>query len=260
MPIEILQQGLVVWALTLTRTLIAFMVMPILAEPLVPSQLRNGVIMIMSMFLLPLTFPALTANPITFENALFILIKEGIIGFTMGYVLSIPFWALRAAGFLIDMQRGAMSALMFSQQTESMATPIGNLFSMLLNVLLMTTGGFLLLLNVIFTSYQVWPVESFIPHINPLTIKFILSQFDSLMYTAILIAAPIMAILFLIDIGSGLVGRFLPQLNIFLQAMPIKSAVAFFLLILYLNFIADYIKEIFFKMDSSFSMLESLLK
>jgi type III secretion protein T len=260
MPIEIMQQGLVVWALTLTRTLIAFMVMPILAEPLVPSQLRNGVIMIMSMFLLPLTFPALTVNPLTFEHALFLLIKEGIIGFTMGYVLSIPFWALRAAGFLIDMQRGAMSAMIFSQQTESMATPIGNLFSMLLNVLMMTTGGFLLLLNVIFTSYQVWPIESFIPNINPLTIKFILSQFDTLMYTAILIAAPIMAILFLIDIGSGLVGRFLPQLNIFLQAMPIKSAVAFFLLILYLNFIADYIKEIFFKLEGNFSMLGALLK
>jgi type III secretion protein T len=80
------------------------------------------------------------------------------------------------------------------------------------------------------------------------------------MYTAILIAAPIMAILFLIDIGSGLVGRFLPQLNIFLQAMPIKSAVAFFLLILYLNFIADYIKDVFFKLAGNFSILESLLK
>jgi type III secretory pathway component EscT len=42
--------------------------------------------------------------------------------------------------------------------------------------------------------------------------------------------------------------------------MPIKSAVAFFLLILYLNFIADYIKEIFFKLEGNFSMLGALLK
>ena len=260
MPIEILQQGLVIWAITLTRLLVAFMVMPILSEPLVPTQLRNGVIMLMSLFLLPITYPILTATPLSIEHALFLVMKEGLIGFTMGYVLSIPIWSLRAAGFLIDMQRGAMSALVFSQQTESMVSQLGNLFSLLMNVIMMSTGGFLLLLNILFTSYQVWPIDSFIPHFNPLTIKFILSQFDSLLYTAILIAGPIMAILFLIDIGSGLVGRFLPQLNIFLQAMPIKSAVAFFMLILYMHFIADYIKQIFFKMEANFGLLESLLK
>lgn len=97
--------------------------------------------MIMSMFLLPLTFPALTVNPLTFEHALFLLIKEGISRFYNG-LCTIYRFGHYVMGFLTDMQRGAMSAMIFSQQTESMATPIGNLFSMLLNVLMMTTAVF----------------------------------------------------------------------------------------------------------------------
>ena len=79
------------------------------------------------------------------------------------------------------------------------------------------------------------------------------------MYTTLLLAGPIIIIMFLIDLGLGLVGRFLPQLNIFIVAMPIKSAVAFFMLIFYIVYIADYLKANFFKMEQSLAMLEHLL-
>jgi hypothetical protein len=42
--------------------------------------------------------------------------------------------------------------------------------------------------------------------------------------------------------------------------MPIKSGVTFFMLVFYIAFIADYLKENFFRMGENLKILETLLK
>ena len=106
MEIEALQTWLMAWAITAPRILIAFAVLPILTEPVVPRTLRNGVVMIMSLFILPLTHEQLLSMKLDALSMLGLLIKEGLLGLLLGYTLSVPFWAVKAAGFLIDMQRG----------------------------------------------------------------------------------------------------------------------------------------------------------
>ena len=50
--------------------------------------------------------------------------------------------------------------------------------------------------------------------------------------------------MFMVEFGLGLVGRFAPQLNVFFLAMPIKSGVAIFMLILLIGLIFEYFDEI----------------
>jgi type III secretion protein T len=178
----------------------------------------------------------------------------------IGYVLSVPFWAVKATGFLIDMQRGVMSAMFFSHTTGNMTSPLGNLFSLLLTTLLLTTGGFLTLLETLFLSYQTWPMDQFVFGTSPEIVTFFLKQLDLLLYTSLLLAGPVLGIMFLIDIGTGLVGRFLPQLNIFLVAMPIKSGVTFLMLALYITFLANYMKTSFFTIGQNLPGLVGLLR
>ncbi len=255
----IIQSWLITWALTAPRILVAFAVLPILTDPVIPTNLRNGVILILSLFVLPLTHEQFLLLQPDVLKLIVLAIKEGILGLFIGYLLSIPFWALKATGFLIDMQRGVMSALFYSHVTANTVSPIGNFFSLLLTVLLLVTGGFLSLLKTLYLSYVTWPIDQLLPSLSLQTADFFLQQMDTLMYTTLLLAGPIIIIMFLIDLGLGLVGRFLPQLNIFIVAMPIKSAVTFFMLIFYVVYIADYLKANFFKMEQSLAMLEHLL-
>jgi type III secretion protein T len=256
----IIQSWLLAWAFTAPRMLVAFAILPILTDPVVPGTLRNGIILILSLFILPLTHEQLGHIKPDILNMLMIVVKEGVIGLMLGYVLSVPFWAVKATGFLIDMQRGVMSSLFFSQTTANMVSPLGNLFSMLLTTLLLVTGGFTMLLQTLFLSYKTWPIDQFIPAPNLAVATFFLHQMDLLLYTTLLLAGPMMGIMLLIDLGTGLVGRYLPQLNIFLVSMPIKSGVTFFMLVFYIAFIADYLKENFFKMGENLKILETLLK
>lgn len=256
----ILQSWLIAWALTAPRILVAFAVLPILTAPIVPTTLRNGIILILSLFVLPLTHEQTSVLPLTTLNLLAVVIKEGLLGLLLGYVLSVPFWAVKAAGFLIDMQRGVMSALFFSQTTANMVSPLGNLFSLLLTTLLLVTGGFMTLLQTLFLSFQTWPIQVFLPMPDLEVARFFLQQLDMLLYTTLLLAGPLVGMMFLTDIGAGLVGRFLPQLNIFLMAMPIKTALTFFMLTLYIAFIADYLQGVFMAMPNNLPILDALLR
>ncbi len=47
------------------------------------------------------------------------------------------------------------------------------------------------------------------------------------------LAAPAIAIMFLAEFGLAIVSRFAPQLQVFILAMPIKSALALMILIFY---------------------------
>lgn len=245
--------------LTTPRILVAFNVIPVFSQPIFPAMIRNGVMVVMSVALLPLTKEQLVGVPLELPNIAMLIIKEAIIGLVLGYAMSIPFWAARGAGFVMDMQRGSMSALFFSPTIGGMVSPLGNLLAQLAITLLFTSGGFMLLLETIMLSYQVWPLDKFMPDFNPKAAEFFLKQLDLLLYTTILIAAPFIGIMLVIDIGTGLVGRYLPQLNIFLVAMPIKSALVFLILIFYIGIIGRYLHDSFLNFGANLHLLDGLL-
>lgn len=248
-------------ALTLTtpRILVAFSIIPVFAQSVFPAMIRNGVMVIMALTLLPLTHEQLSHTTLSIPALTLLVMKEGLLGLAFGYAMSVPFWAMRGAGFLMDLQRGAMSALFFSPPVSGMVSPLGNLLAQLAMTILFVSGGFLVLLETMMLSYKVWPLHMFMPNLTPDVASFFLQQLDLLFYTIVLVAAPFIGIMFLIDFGTGLVGRYLPQLNVFLIAMPIKSALVFFMLIFYITFIAHYLRDSFLEFGTNLQILDNLL-
>jgi flagellar biosynthetic protein FliR len=85
-------------------------------------------------------------------------------------------------------------------------------------------------------------VESFFL-INPSEINFstftpeiILLIFKATFLTAVKIAAPIMAILFFISVGLGLVARTVPQMNVFIVGFPLQIGVGLLMVGLSMSF------------------------
>ena len=85
-------------------------------------------------------------------------------------------------------------------------------------------------------------VESFFL-INPQQIDFstftpeiMLILFKTTFVTAVKIAAPIMAILFFISVGLGLVARTVPQMNVFIVGFPLQIGVGLLMVGLSMSF------------------------
>ena len=189
-------------------------------------MIRNGVVGTMAIFLFPVVSQQIPDSSPGVFVIFSLLLKEVFLGMMMGFLLIIPFWALEAAGFFMDNQRGASMASTMNPMSGSDSSPMGILFSQTFTAIYLISGLFILMLKSIFLSYQVWPIFSFYPQLNPNTVMFILGQFDLIITWAVWLAAPIVICMFITEFGIALISRSAPQLNVFILAMPIKSAVA----------------------------------
>ena len=127
--------------------------------------------------------------------------------------------------------------------TGNDSSPLGILFNQAFIVFFLVSGGFSLTLTVLYDSFQLWDLWSWSPTLRPESAPLILDQFSRLMRMTLLWAAPAVIAMFLAELGLALVSRFAPQLQVFFLAMPIKSALALLVLVLYMSTLFEYARE-----------------
>lgn len=228
-------------ALTQPRALAMFMALPLFNQQIVPGLLRHSLASVVGLLAVPIVLPQIQEANIDSASMLILLIaKEAFIGFVIGFLAAIPFWIFESVGFLIDNQRGASIASTLNPLSGNDSSPMGILFNQAFVVFFLISGGFLGLLGVLYDSFALWNATQWFPTLRGESTPLILGQLDRLLRTAILFAAPAMVAMFLAELGLALVSRFTPQLQVFFVAMPIKSAVATLVLLLYAATLFEY--------------------
>ena len=224
---------LIAFILTLPRLYAFLAAAQLLNSAVVPGLPRTAAVFGMAFLAVPMNIEAAA----TFNRSVVVLVvyfaKEYAIGFLLGYLMGWMFWVISAAGGLIDNQRGAAIASSIDPLQGEEASTLGNLFSQAFLTFVFTTGAFLLVLGVVYKSYVVWPVTNAVPVISEAFPQTMLSIFDNAMRLAVVLAGPIMAIMFLAEFSLAMISRFAPQIQVFVLAMPIKSALAIMVLIFY---------------------------
>ncbi|WP_067520328.1 type III secretion system export apparatus subunit SctT [Endozoicomonas ascidiicola] len=255
-PIDDLKEWFYILSMGTPRIIALFTVLPILHKRnLGGAMIRNGIAACLVLFMHPMLTETYSGVEPTIYNTAGIVIKEAFIGGIIGFCLAIPYWALESAGFFIDNQRGASSASILNPFSGAETSPMGILFMQAVIALVMTSGLFLLMLEGIIISYKVWPVFSYFPQINLDATTFFLLQFDQIIQISMWLAAPVIICMFISEFGLALISRAAPQLNVFILAMPIKSAVACAILVVYMDTILALTRK---KMMGLPQLLDSL--
>lgn len=226
-------------SLAVPRLAAALSVMPLLGAQMLPGLVRNGVIVNFALFLLPVVESTVPREDVAPLLLMALVLKETFIGLAIGYAVAVSLWAIEAAGFFIDNQRGAAMASSLNPLSGEETSPLGILMLQVAAVLIFSTGLFSQLLVVIYTTYTMWPVWSFFPTLSADGPATVLAQLDGLMSAAVLLGAPVITAMMLSEMGLALVSRFAPQLQVFFLAMPVKSAVGVLVLILYMPFLLE---------------------
>jgi type III secretion protein T len=231
-------------SLSVPRLLAVFGILPFFSTQVMPGLLRNGVAASLCIILVPV-IKAQTAGVSLGGVELFgLMAKEVMLGLMIGFPIATVFWAVEAIGSYIDNQRGSSMASTADPLTGSDTTPLGLMFTQVFVVYLFAGGAFLMLLDLFYRSFQVWPVLEFVPNFTaaggPL---FYLDFFDRMMRTIVVMSGPVILAMFLAEFSLGLVSQFAPQLNVFVIAMPIKSALGIFALIFYLPILFAHLLE-----------------
>ena len=243
-PIDELKEWFYVFSMGLPRIVALFTLIPFLHKRMLGgAMMRNGVAAAVVLFLHPMLAEFMPEETPGIYVTMVIVLKEVFIGALLGFVVTIPFWALESAGFFIDNQRGASMASAMNPLSGAESSPMGILFSQAFTAIFMVSGLFLLLLKSLFISYSTWPVFSYYPNLNPEGVIFFLNQFDLIIGLSMWLAAPVIISMFITEFGVALISRSAPQLNVFILAMPIKSGVAAAILVVYVGTVLELARK-----------------
>lgn len=225
------------------RMLAMFSVLPMFNRQALPGLLRVGVAFAFSLFVVPSLVDQSISISMHGTRMLAMVLKESAIGFFLGFLVALPLWAMDIMGAYIDNQRGASIAATINPLTGHDTSPLGELFSQAGIVFLLMSGGLIMVLEMIYASYQAWPVYQMLPRFSDQMPAVLLGLMDRLMWLAVLLSAPVIFSMFLAEVGLGIVSRFVPQLQVFFLAMPVKSAIAIFVFTVYVGALFGYLSD-----------------
>jgi type III secretion protein T len=254
---ELLGNPLLALGLTLPRVIGAFLMLPLITAENMPALVRNSFLVSLAIVALPVALAGLPAGGMPVTDMVPILLKELFLGIALGFCFGIVFWAIGAAGNILDTQIGMSMASIMDPIQGHQSSLHGQFLSQLAAWLFMASGAFLIFLDLLMSSYSVWPVTSFWPNLHPGGLSAFVGQFGYMMTAALLLAAPAMVILLIIDISFGLVNRYAPSLNVFAMTLPIKAWLATAIILLLLGSLVEFVLR---RLGDQHGFLEMLQK
>ena len=230
--------------LSTSRIAVAFMLVPLFTSELIPAMVRNSMfvgIALLTLLLQPSPGPLQTGG---FALTL-LFAKEAFIGAAIGFFFAGVMWAFEAAGQLIDTKIGSSMAQVSDPLTGSQVTLNAALFGRLASWVFMAGGGFMLMMGALLQSYALWPVQSPMPALNPGGMQLFETEFGRIMLLTLLISAPALLLLYVVEGILGLINRFAQQLNVFSLSMSIKAVAGVWIIWMQLALMVQFLQDDF---------------
>lgn len=155
------------------------------------------------------------------------LIYQASIGLILGFVVYLLFQAVSAAGGMIDAFAALTSGQLFDPLANTAVGPVSRFYQMLGIAVLFAIDGHLMMVGGLMRTFDAAPVGG----LNTGQIGRILTHdFGLFLLSAVQIAAPVLAALFVTELMLGLATRAAPKLNILVLGFGAKSLVLFLIL------------------------------
>ena len=155
-------------------------------------------------------------------------LKEVITGIIMGFMINFVFYGMSYAGVLIGFDMGLAMARMFDPTTETQTNMMGQAMLIVATLIFLAINGHHYVVRGLAYSFSIVPI-GFFEMSQPL-FNLLIKYSAAIFVLAVKIASPIMVSMFLINLGSGIVARVLPQMNVFFVMHPIKMGLGFAML------------------------------
>lgn len=237
---------LILFGLFFARLSIAISMTPFLGGQTVSSRVKVGLAAVIAAILVA-NIDVGRVPAMNTVLVMFLLVKEALIGATLGFLCQIIFNSIQMAGALIDYGRGMSQATFFAPQLETNTSLLGHLQLQGAIVIFLILNGHLLFLRALAKSFETVPVLSF-PGFGqgtwPAAEQMARYTSDSLRI-AVQLAAPVLVTLFLVDAGFGMLGRVAQGLQAHHESQPVKSLAGLGVILLALGYVFNRMPEYF---------------
>lgn len=181
------------------------------------------------------------------------IVGEILIGLTIGFTVRLIFAAVEMAGQLAGFQMGLAIANVFDPITSTQVPIISQMQNIVAMLLFLAANAHHFVLRALAESFHIVPLLGF--RFNRSLMSMLSDLTGGMFVTAIKIAAPVMVALLLTSLAMGLMARVVPQMNIFIVAMPVKIVIGLAFMALALPFLAGFLGHIFINLGNDLLLM-----
>ena len=219
------------------------MTLPVLESRSIPHLFKLALAFAVSLIL----FPMLNLNPAPLPGSIFTLAigaaGEILLGLVIGLSAKLIFVGIQLAGQMAGYQMGlAIANVMDPAQSQQvlLLAQFNNLVALLI---FLTINAHYWFIRALTHSYRMIPPLNV--HFDGSIMDHLIEMSGKMFVISIQVGAPVIAALLVTSVAFGLMARTVPQMNVFIVAMPVKIGVGLLFFGFSLPYISAFFKKIF---------------
>jgi flagellar biosynthetic protein FliR len=219
------------------------MTAPLFGSKNIPLLLKAGLLLSISMVL----FPIINLDPIPFLTEVMPfglgVIGEIILGVTIGLSVRLLFAGIQLAGQLAGFQMGLAIVNVMDPQTSAQVPILAQFNNLIAMMVFLAINAHHWFLRSLMESFRLVPPFNFT--LNYSLVEHLMMLGGNMFIIALKIGAPIIATMLITSVALGLIARTVPQMHIFIVAMPLKILIGLLMLSLTAPYLSSFLHEVF---------------
>jgi flagellar biosynthetic protein FliR len=230
---ELLSGNLFALLLVFARVGSAFMLLPGFGEAFVPARIRLVIAAATTVVVTPTIASSLAAMPATVPGLAVMIGGEAVVGLFLGMLARIVMTAMHVAGTIIGFQASLGNAALFDPASAQQGTLVAAFLHLLGVFLIFASNLDHLMILALADSYQLFQPGRGLPiaDFSDASLRVMARSFA----VGMQIAAPLIVVGLLFQIGLGLLSRLMPQIQLFFVAVPAQIMMSFLVMALTLS-------------------------
>ena len=233
-------EQIVVWVLVLLRTGAFFLGIPLFAGKLIPVRIRMAFGLLLSLLVSPFV-PAGLEISSHYLGAILLAMNEVCIGLLLAMMVRMVFFAVELAGFLISYEIGLMASNSINPLLGSTDATLSSLFYYFSLLIFFVAGIHHEVIKAFTLSFEILPVGAFFLSANPM-VEYV-SEVSNVFILGVLMAAPFIALNFIVNISFAVLGKAVPKMNVFITSFAVRIMAGLVLLVSSILLFSSYVIE-----------------
>jgi flagellar biosynthetic protein FliR len=207
------------WLLVFLRATAMLVVFPIFSAAHVPKQIRVALGAMIGFLVAPI-LPPMPGAGLDIWGAIGLMSLEVGFGLILGFVSRMFLYALEIAGSFMAMEMGLTMPGGMNPVTDSSTTEVGTILQYLGMMLFLTLNLHHGLLVAFQRSYAFLPIGG--GQIRESLVLDMFARTSQLFAFAVQMSAPVLAVCFLVTLIFSVLGRAVPQMNVFTENFGVR--------------------------------------
>lgn len=217
---QFLTQGVFAFLLVFTRMGAAITIMPGVGDSFTPANIRLYIALGLSLVLTPVVIHHVPSPIPVFPLLFTLIIIEFIIGLFFGTLARLLMAALDTAGMVISLASGLGNAQLFNPGFATQGSLVGAFLSVTGVVLLFAANLHHMLFFGLVGTYEAFPIGD-VPDTGSMA-ELVSTTLAASFAVGVKMAAPFLIVSMMVYIGMGVLSRLMPQVQVFLLALPMQ--------------------------------------